>query len=451
MILSEIPNILSKNFKNTSHFLSDQLVSNISTDSRHIQNNDIFIALKGDKFDGHQFLDNAILKGAIALIVNHEVSVKTTKRIPQIIVKDTLMAYQEIANWWRNQVKIPIIGITGSVGKTTTKELMASVLGVYGNVHKTQANYNNEIGVPKTLLGLTTSHDYAVIEMAMRGRGEIALLSQIARPTIAIITNVGTAHIGRLGSRQAIAEAKCELLAEMPEDSIAILNHDDQRLMKTAATVWQGKTMTYGLEGGDITGELLENQILRVEGRDFPLPLPGRHNALNYLAALAVTRQLNLDWNPLTQGIRVNLPQGRSQKYSLNNDVILLDETYNAGLESMKAALQLLKDTPGKRHLAVLGTMKELGDASAQLHREVGETAEKLGIDGLFILVDDSQAEAITEGVKTVETECFPSHEQLIQKLTTVIQPGDRILFKASNSVGLNRVVEAVRAVMDNG
>ncbi len=449
MILSEISTILSNNLENKLQLLSNKSINTINTDSRSIHKNDIFLALKGDKFDGHRFVEDAILKGAIAVIVDHEVSVKSTKKIPQIVVKDTLIAYQEIANWWRHQMKIPIIGITGSVGKTTTKELIAGVLGVYGKVHKTQANYNNEIGVPKTLLGLTKSHDYGVIEMAMRGKGEIALLSQIACPTIGIITNVGTAHIGRLGSRQAIAEAKCELLAEMPQDSIAILNHDDHRLMKTAATVWQGKTITYGLEGGDITGELLENNILRVEGMDFPLPLPGRHNALNYLAALAVAQQLNLDWNRLTEGVTVNLPQGRSQQYSLENDVILLDETYNAGLESMKAALQLLKDRPGTRHLAVLGTMKELGESSNQLHQEVGEMAEKLGIDGLFILIDDPEAQAIAQGVKTIETESFPTHESLIQRLTQVIQPGDRILFKASNSVGLNRVVEAVRVVID--
>ncbi|ACB53772.1 UDP-N-acetylmuramoylalanyl-D-glutamate--2,6-diaminopimelate--D-alanyl-D-alanine ligase [Crocosphaera subtropica ATCC 51142] len=450
MILSEIPNILSNSLKEISQPLSNKLINEINTDTRNITENDIFLALKGDKFDGHLFAEKAIDKGAIALILNHKISVNSTKKIPQIIVKDTLIAYQEIANWWRNKVKIPIIGITGSVGKTTTKELISAVLGVYGKVHKTQANYNNEIGVPKTLLAITTSDDYAVIEMAMRARGEIALLSQIACPTIGIITNVGTAHIGRLGSREAIAEAKCELLAEMPTDSIAILNHDDQRLMETAAKVWQGKTITYGLEGGDITGKVLENQILRVKGMDFPLPLPGRHNALNYLAALAVTQQLNLDWHPLIQGVTVNLPQGRSQQYSLENDIILLDETYNAGLESMKAALQLLKDTPGKRHLAVLGTMKELGDASAQLHQEVGETAETLGIDGLYILVDDPEAQAIAQGVKTVETECFPTHEQLIQRLTEIIKPGDRILFKASNSVGLNRVVEAVHNVISH-
>ncbi|MGK7885730.1 MAG: UDP-N-acetylmuramoyl-tripeptide--D-alanyl-D-alanine ligase, partial [Crocosphaera sp.] len=195
MILSKIPNILSIILEEISQPLSNKAINKISTDSRTIQENDIFIALKGDKFDGHLFIDDVISKGAIAVIVNHEVSVQSTKKIPQIVVKDTLSAYQKIANWWRNQVQIPIVSITGSVGKTTTKEIIAAVLGVYGNVHKTQANYNNEIGVPKTLLELTTNHDYAVIEMAMRGKGEIALLSQIASPTIGIITNVGTAHI----------------------------------------------------------------------------------------------------------------------------------------------------------------------------------------------------------------------------------------------------------------
>ncbi|MGK7931509.1 MAG: UDP-N-acetylmuramoyl-tripeptide--D-alanyl-D-alanine ligase [Microcystaceae cyanobacterium] len=450
MILSEIPNILINNFQESAGVLLDRKIEKISTDTRELQEGDVFLALKGENFDGHCFIEKAIEQGAVALILDHEISVNSPNETPQIIVKDTLKAYQQLGNWWRNQIKIPIIGITGSVGKTTTKELIASVLGVYGEVHKTQANYNNEIGVPKTLLDLTTHHDYAVIEMAMRGRGEIALLTQIAVPTIGIITNVGTAHIGRLGSREAIAQAKCELLAEMPKDSVAILNHDDQRLMETAARVWQGTTVTYGLEGGDITGKLLENQKLRVKGIDFPLPLPGRHNALNYLAALAVLQTLNLDWTPLTQGVTFNLPKGRSQKYSLANDIVLLDETYNAGLESMKAALQLLKDMPGKRHLAVLGTMKELGEHSPQLHQEVGEMAQKLGLNGLFILEDDPEAKAIALGGTEIETESFLTHEALIQRLTTILQPGDRVLFKASNSVGLNRVVEAVRQIIDN-
>ncbi|MEA5510519.1 UDP-N-acetylmuramoyl-tripeptide--D-alanyl-D-alanine ligase [Crocosphaera sp. UHCC 0190] len=445
MNLSEICNAIDQCLQESSLELPNQNINGINTDSREIKPGEVFLALRGEKFDGHLFVETAIEKGAVAVIVDRVVTVNSVKKIPQIIVKDTLIAYQKIANAWRNKFTIPIIGITGSVGKTTTKELISAVLGVYGRVHKTQANYNNEIGVPKTLLELTANHDYAVIEMAMRASGEIALLTQIARPTLGVITNVGTAHIGRLGSEQAIAEAKCELLAEMAEDEVVILNHDNERLIKTAATRWQGKTITYGLEGGEITGELLDNQRLRVQGQDFPLPLPGRHNALNYLAALAVARQLNLDWTPLTQGVSVELPKGRSQQYQLPHDILLLDETYNAGFESMKAALHLLKDTPGQRYIAVLGTMKELGDKSPQLHRQVGETAQNLGIDRLYILVDDPEAKAIAEGVTDRIVECIPTQEDLVQRLIEVIKPGDRLLFKASNSVGLNRVVEKLR------
>ncbi|MEA5535593.1 UDP-N-acetylmuramoyl-tripeptide--D-alanyl-D-alanine ligase [Crocosphaera sp. XPORK-15E] len=445
MNLCDICNIIGQNSQELSLEFPNQDIKGINTDSREIKPGEVFLALRGEKFDGHLFVETAIEKGAIAVIVDGVISVNSVKKIPQIIVKDTLITYQKIANAWRNKFTIPIIGITGSVGKTTTKELISAVLGVYGKVHKTQANYNNEIGVPKTLLELTANHDYAVIEMAMRAPGEIALLTQIARPTLGVITNVGTAHIGRLGSEQAIAEAKCELLAEMAQDQVAILNYDNKRLIETAATRWQGKTITYGLEGGDITGELLDNQRLRLEGQDFPLPLPGRHNALNYLAALAVVRQLNLDLTPLTQGVSVELPKGRSQQYQLPDDILLLDETYNAGFESMKAALHLLKDTPGQRHLAVLGTMKELGDKSPQLHRQVGETAQNLGIDRLYILVDDPEAQAIAEGVTDKIVECIPTQEDLVQRLMEVIKPGDRLLFKASNSVGLNRVVEKLR------
>ena len=201
---------------------------------------------------------------------------------------------------------------------------------MYGQVHKTYDNYNNEIGVPRTLLKLSKHHDYAVIEMGMRDLEEIRLLTKIIQPTIGIITNIGTAHIGRLGSKEAIAQAKCELLSEMSLDSIAILNNDDELLMKTAMRIWKGKTITYGLNKGDIIGKLINDRTLRVEGLNFPLPLSGRHNAINYLAALAVTKSLNLDWKKFTKQIKVEMPQGRSQKNYLPGDIILLDETYNA-------------------------------------------------------------------------------------------------------------------------
>ncbi|MCY7338169.1 MAG: Mur ligase domain-containing protein, partial [Chamaesiphon sp.] len=259
--LTQLIDVLGATAENLTEQALTQTAIGITTDSRSLNPGEVFLGLRGEKFDGHEFVNQALEQGAIAAIVDFQFQAST---LPILKVKDTLEAYQAIAHWWRNQFKIPVIAITGSVGKTTTKELIAAVLSNYGNVLKTQANYNNEIGVPKTLLELGQSHNYAVIEMGMRARGEIALLSQIARPDIAVITNVGTAHIGQLGSEEAIAEAKCELLAEMPKDAIAILNHDSPLLIQTAPTVWQGKTFTYGLEGGDLCGQLIDAETLKV-------------------------------------------------------------------------------------------------------------------------------------------------------------------------------------------
>ncbi len=438
--LAELRTILNTNPLNTNNTALDRLTTGVTTDTRSLQPGDIFVALAGEKFEGHDFVDMAIASGAIALVLSRELSL--TADIPQFIVPDTLQAYQQIASWWRDRFKLPVIGVTGSVGKTSTKELIAAVLNTQGKVLKTQANFNNEIGVPKTLLEIRAEHQYAVIEMAMRGRGEISLLADIARPTVGIITNVGTAHIGRLGSREAIASAKCELLERMPDSSVAVLNYDNPLLIETAAKVWQGKTVTYGLSGGDVTGELIGNNILRVEGQDLPLPLPGIHNASNYLGAIAVARVLGIDIASLTAGLTVKLPKGRSRHYDLPDDIVLLDETYNAGLESMLAAVQMLKETPGKRHIAVLGTMKELGEYSESLHHQVGAKIQELELDLLLVLADEAATEAIATGATGIPSQCFSDRDSLTTQLKKIIKPGDRILFKASNSVGLNQVVE---------
>ncbi|VEP18979.1 UDP-N-acetylmuramoyl-tripeptide--D-alanyl-D-alanine ligase [Hyella patelloides LEGE 07179] len=441
--LVELPKIFVDNLTKIIANDETKIAQGINTDTRHLQSEEIFLALVGEKFDGHDFVTTAIERKAIAIIISRELSLTTT--IPQFIVKDTLKAYQQIARWWRDRVSIPIIGITGSVGKTSTKELIAAVLGTQGKVLKTQKNYNNEIGVPKTLLEITSEHDYAVIEMAMRGKGEIALLTEIAQPTIGVITNVGTAHIGRLGSEKAIADAKCELLATMPQNSTAILNHDNPLLITTAAEVWQGKTITYGLEGGDIQGQLVNTQTLQIEKESYPLPLLGIHNASNYLAAIAVAQILDIDLAFLKAGLTVELPQGRARRYQLYNDILLLDETYNAGLESMQAALKMLKETPGTRHIAVLGTMKELGNYAAKLHYRIGETVKNLKINLLFVLADEPATEEIIKGAVGVNAECFTDRQQLALRLQEVMKKGDRILFKASNSVGLNQVVEQLK------
>jgi UDP-N-acetylmuramoyl-tripeptide--D-alanyl-D-alanine ligase len=415
-----------------------QVSSGIQTDSRIIKPGEVFVALRGEKFDGHEFVSTAIAQGAIAAIVDFDYE---NPGLPVLQVNNTLEAYQKIGRWWRDRFHIPIIGVTGSVGKTTTKELIAAVLATQGKVHKTFGNFNNEIGVPKTLLELDSTHDYAVVEMAMRGRGQIAELTNIARPTIGVITNVGTAHIELLGSETAIAQAKCELLVEMPQDSIAILNHDNPLLLATAAQVWQGKVLTYGLSGGDIQGVLIDNDTIEVAGIQLPLPLPGRHNATNFLAALAVAQVLGIDWSSFKDGVIVNMPTGRSQRFHLPNDVLILDETYNAAPEAMLAALQLLADTPGKRRIAVLGAMKELGERSPQLHQRVGETVRDLKLDALLVLVDGQDAETIAKSAEGIPSEHFTTHGDLVERLKTFMQPGDRILFKAAHSVGLDRVV----------
>lgn len=453
--VTQLVEILAATPINLSDEAASTLFTGITTDTRSLKPGNVFLALRGENFDGHDFAGVAVERGAIAVITDRRAPTQLNG-VPQLQVEDTLLAYQQIARWWRDQFDIPVIAVTGSVGKTTTKELIAAVLSTKGNVLKTQANYNNEIGVPKTLLELGSEHDYAVIEMAMRGLGQIALLAQIARPTVSVITNVGTAHIGLLGSEQAIANAKCELLAEMPATGVAVLNHDNQRLIETAATVWQGQTLTYGLEGGSLRGQIIDPETLEVERMQLPLPLAGRHNALNYLAALGVAKLLQVDWAPLAKGLAVDLPSGRSQRYELPNDVVILDETYNAGLESMIAALQLLAQTPGKRHIAVLGAMKELGERSPEFHRQVGNTAQKLNLDALLILVSDPEAEAIAHGAHSANahgaaslpTECFSNPDTLVRRLQELVQPGDRLLFKASRSVGLDRVVNQLRAAI---
>ena len=438
--LSTLARVLAADSQFCQGLNKDALVSGITTDTRAIEPGNLFVALTGETFDGHNFAESAIAKGAIAAIVRKNV-IPENASFPRLEVDDTLAAYQTLGQWWRHQCALPVIAITGSVCKTTTKELIAAALSTFGSVLKTQANYNNEIGVPKTLLGITQEHDYAVVEMGMRGLEEIALLSQIAQPTVGLITNVGTAHIGRLGSREAIAQAKCELLREMPTHSTAVLNYDNDLLISTAAKFWTGRQITYGLTGGDVCGEVKGDTVV-VDDVEIPLPLPGRHNALNLLGAIATLQSLGLDWKKLASGFTVSMPAGRSKFHELPNDIVFLDETYNAGAEAMVAAIQLLADEPGKRRIAVLGTMKELGEQSVELHRQVGEAIAQKGIDQLLTLADTAEAKAMVAGAGVVPSQQFESHEALAKYLEGTMAEGDRILFKASRSVEMDKVVD---------
>ncbi len=436
ILYSDLASITQGQFN--SHPIPPQPIGSISTDSRTIRSGEIFLALRGERFDGHQFVGQAFERGATLAIVDHDIP-----NYPCLVVGNTLTAYQQIARSWRQQVNIPIIGVTGSAGKTTTKEIISSLLEFYcqtgKTVHRSQANFNNDIGVAKTLLEIDPDrHDFVVLEMAMRGRGQIDRLSATALPNVAVITNIGTAHIGRLGSQQAIAEAKCEILNHLT--GVAVLNGEDQLLLNTARQYWQNRTITYGIDRGDIRGTITENK-LRIDDLSWELPLPGRHNALNFLAGLAVLSALNLDlFQSTNQPIKLNLPQGRSRLIALPNGAQLLDETYNASPEAVIASLHLLKSIPG-RHWAVLGAMKELGEHSATLHQEVGKTIDRLGLYGLIVLLDRDTAEILKTARSVPKVFSCYDQDQILAILLAETNSTDVILCKASRSIGLDQLV----------
>lgn len=416
----------------------------ISTDSRSLKAGEVFLALRGDTFDGHRFLEAAIACGAVAVIVDQPVDQ------PYILVPDTLTAYQALAHWWRSHFSIPVIGITGSVGKTSTKEMLAAALSCYGTVLKSAANFNNDIGVPQTLLQLDASHDVVVLEMAMRGLGEIARLAAIAAPTHGIITRIGTAHIGRLGSQAAIAQAKCELIAALDtEQGVAILNGEDALMLETAAQVWTGQTLRYGLDfaaqSQDVKADW-HDQTVTLNNETYPVPLAGRHQALNYLAVLATLQSLGHSWQPLRQGIQLTeLGSGRNQVITTTDGITILDETYNAAPEAMEAALALLVSEPASAYWAVLGPMRELGEAAAAIYRQLGQYAATLPLTGLLLY--DPEAEL--DGLGLPSSETFTTITALATALAERVNPGDRMLCKAARSIELERVIQEFLKLRD--
>ncbi|MGK7911716.1 MAG: UDP-N-acetylmuramoyl-tripeptide--D-alanyl-D-alanine ligase [Synechococcus sp.] len=424
----------------------------ICTDTRQLAPGSVFIALKGERFDGHDYVQQALEQGAIAAVVTHPVN---SAEGLQLIVNDTLEAYQAIARWWRSLFDIPVLAITGSAGKTSTKEMLAAALGRFGKVLKTEKNYNNDIGVPLTLLQLDTSHNFVVLELAMRGPGEIARLTRTAVPTHGIIVNIGTAHIGRLGSKAAIARAKCELLEHLdPDHGTAILNGEDELLLETATKVWQGSTRTFGFAGTGFRNTGLKTEWypqpprLVWQGHQLPIPLKGRHQGLNYAAVIEAIASLNLDISVLESGIELSpAAQGRNQRYRLPDGVELLDESYNAAPEAVIAALQLLCEGHGRednrQYWAVLGPMRELGNAADGLYAKVGQVAESLKSQGLQICLFDPDAEmaALAKEVSQDRVHRFSEREQMAEWLGATVQTGDRILFKAARSVAIEIVM----------
>lgn len=428
----------------------------ICTDSRQLSGGDLFLPLIGERFDGHGFLAAALEAGAAALIAQaghlapasqaSVLAAAAAAHVPLWLVPDTLQAYQDLAGLWRLQLAAPVVAVTGSAGKTTTRELIRGALAPLGPIWASSGNENNDVGVPLTLLGAGPDQAALVVEMGMRGLGEIERLSRCASPDVAVITNIGTAHIGRLGSREAIATAKCEIVAGLRPDGLVVIPAGDPLLDRALARVWSGRVVRVALQGegheaaADLVGSLdCQGEILELAGVALPVPLEGVHHARNLMLAMAVARELGLEperWRPL----QVDLPGGRSRRLQ-QNGVLVLDETYNASPEAVLAALELLAQQPGRR-FAVLGTMLELGEQSLALHRSVAERARQLDLDGLVIVDQGEEGAAMiaaATGLSRLRQVDCP--EAAAEPLLQWLQPGDVLLLKASRGVALERLI----------
>ena len=427
----------------------DQPVGTICTDSRQLKAGNFFVPLVGERFDGHRFLEQLPALGGQGAVVSLDWTAPLPSGLLHWRVDDTLAAYQQLALLHRRQLGLPLVAVTGSAGKTTTRELIRAVLAPLGAIQASDGNNNNDIGVPLTVLGAGFDHAALVIEMGMRGPGEIARLSRCTEPDVAVITNIGTAHIGRLGSREAIATAKCEITAALHPQGVVVIPAGDPLLEQALAAVWQGRVLRVRLEDDpDITADLIgavRNDRLLLDQASIPLPLDGRHNARNLLLALAVGSHLGVDPASAAQ-LQINIPGGRNRRLQ-QGGLTLLDETYNASPEAVLAALDLLADQPGRR-FAVLGTMLELGDRSVELHQQVAARAAALKLDGVVLVDGGDEGQAMAKAVSGLDRLALvATPEAAAAPLGQWLQSGDVVLLKASRGVALERLIPLLPSV----
>jgi UDP-N-acetylmuramoyl-tripeptide--D-alanyl-D-alanine ligase len=435
------PTILS-----SAGLASDETVSGWSIDSRTVNPGDCFFALRGPLKDGHDYVDNVMEKGAALAIVERHVDAK----IPQLIVPDTLAAMQQLARRTRERWGGTVVGVTGSAGKTTTKDAIASLLNVGIRTGRTIGNYNNHFGVPLSILRLPDDCRAAVIEMGMNHAGEIRELAKIAQPQIGVVTNAGWAHAEYFDDGiEGVALAKRELIEELPASGIAVLNADDERV-RQFANIHPGRTILFGFaEDAEVRAEDFRmcpgHAHFRCLGVDFESPLAGRHGVSNVLAALAVARALGIAPERLRDAVKT-LATGkmRGERFE-RGGVTVINDCYNANPEAMRSMLELLRGTPARRRIAVLGEMLELGREAGTLHRDIGRFAAEQGIDALLgvrgaarFMVDG----AIEAGLSGSAASFFDTPEAAGDFLKTYVRAGDAILFKGSRGVQVEKALE---------
>jgi len=431
----------------------------ISTDTRSIEKGNFFVPLVGNRFDGHDYLDKASKIGIQAAIVSEKFNGSVPTDLPHWLVPDTLYAYQQIASLHRKNLNLPVIAVTGSVGKTTTRELIRGILSPLGEIVSSRGNENNDVGVPKTLLRGTKKDAAFVLEMGMRGLGQIERLSQVAEPDIAVITNVGQAHIGILGSRENIAKAKSEITSNLKSEGVVIIPFGDNLLEKALREKWSGRIIRVAIEGfsldwlgcnddsfsirniePDYISKIdMQNNLLSFEGSKLKLPIEGRHNAMNFLMALTVATELGLSIKNLDE-LNINMPMGRNRLLDCGK-FLVLDETYNASPESVIASLELLVSKPG-RHFAVLGTMLELGSESNVLHKKVLKRAVELGLAGIVFVSCGEESNLVNNIIKELPNhDVVGTPQDAAMSLMSWLLPGDNILIKGSRKLELEKVI----------
>lgn len=445
MHLSDIAHLLHGKLIGT-----DTEFAGVSLDSRKIEAGQLFIAVKGEKVDGHDFLENALSRGAAGALVSH--AVKTD--LPQVVVNDVRVALGKIASHYRQTLSMPIIGLTGSCGKTTTKALIASILAQCGNVHATTGTLNNDYGMPLTLLGANKNNDYVVLEMGANHHDEIAYLTHIARPTIALITNAGPVHLEGFGSIDGVAKAKGEIFQGLPENGVAIINSDDAYSNYWIQLIAGNPYITFGLnEQADVHATNIHSngqgqiafKLHTLSGTTtVQMHLIGEHNVLNALAAVAVSSAAGASLEAIKAGLesaqavdkRLVAKQGK-------NGVHIIDDTYNANPVAMEMAIKVLMGYSGEK-VFVVGDMGELGPEAEQYHHALGVTAHQNGVDRLYAVGKLSRFTAQGFGPAAKH---FEDQTALIKALASELRPAVNILIKGSRSAKMENVVKALMPV----
>jgi len=439
------------------------LLENFSKDTRTINEGDIYVGIKGENFEGSILYEEALEKGAVGCILNdinldEEVLNKYQNRFI-VVVKDTIKCLQELATYKRSLYNIPVVGITGSVGKTSTKDIIASVLSKKYNVLKTEGNYNNHIGVPLTILKLK-DHNCLVIEMGMNNLGEISLLSKIAKPTISVITNVGTAHIGNLGSRENILKAKLEILDGMSSDGILVINNDNDMLYDWYKNNINEKVVTFGIFNNSdymakniISDPLSSTYDVFIDNNNynFKINIPGEHFVLNGLCALSIGKLFDISIDDIKNGIENFILTKRRMQVETINDITIINDCYNANLDSMTSAINYLGSLKNTRKIACLGDMLELGSFEEELHRKVGKVVFDNKID-LVITVGKASKyikdELIKLGYDLNNIFSYDNNLDAINKLKEIILKEDTLLIKSSYGMNFIEIYNGIKNII---